>query len=216
MGRGGNLVELMWLQKITIFHRSFEIGNKEPLSSSCSGVCPPHSACSKGLLILCYTLVTPLSEQAQLIRFPSQLSTLQCAFFYQASHSGSRSGALHRFLLPSLPMGSCFIVSLAPCTHAVMVSLISLIPLSLEDNVAVQSGNWICLWEQGRSHRCWRENDKAEKKRDSCMCQSSQAKLDLACNHARCNTFSDKSIHHGMWSNKHMHVINTCAPADKH
>lgn len=47
-----------------------------------------------------------------------------------------------------------------------MVSLISLILLSLEDNVAVQSGNWICLWEQGRSHWCWRENDKAERKRD--------------------------------------------------
>lgn len=127
-------------------------------------VCPPHSASSKGLLILSHMLVTPLTEQAQLIRFPSRLSTLQCAFSYWASHRGSRSGTLHRFLLPSLPMGCCFIVSLAPNTHAVTVSLISLVPLSLEDNMAVQSGNWICLWEQGRSHRCWRENDKAEKK----------------------------------------------------
>lgn len=159
----------MWLKKITIFNRSFEIGNKQSLSSSCNRVSPPHSASSKVLLILCHTLVTPVSEQAQLIRFPSQLSTLQSAFFYQASHSGSRSGTLHRFLLPSLPMGSCFIVSLTPNTHAVTVSIISLFPLSLEDNVAVQSGNWICLWEQGRSHRCWRENDKAGKKGDLCM-----------------------------------------------
>lgn len=31
-----------------------------------------------------------------------------------------------------------------------------------------------------------------------------EAKLDLACNHARCNTLSDKLIHHGKWSNKYM------------
>lgn len=55
-----------------------------------------------------------------------------------------------------------------------------------------------------------------QEKKGTYVCLSSQAKLDLACNHARCNTFSDKSIHHGMWSNKHMHVINICAPADKH
>lgn len=108
MDRGENLVELMWLKKITIFHRSFEIGNKQSLSSSCNRVCPPHSASGKGLLTLCHTLVTPLSEQAQLIRFPSQLSTMQCAFSYQASHSGCRSGTQHRFPLPSLPMGSWF------------------------------------------------------------------------------------------------------------
>lgn len=178
-------------------------------------MCPPHSASGKGLLIFCPTRVTPLTEQTQLIRFSSWLSTLQCAFSYQASRSGSTSGTLHGFLLPSLPTGSCFIVSLTPNTHAVMVSLISFIPLSLEDGVVVQSGYWICLWELRRSHRCWRQNDKAEKKGLS-MCQSTQAKLDLACNPARCNTLSDKLIHHRMWSNKHMHVINICAPADKH
>lgn len=147
MNRGENLVELMWLKKMTIFNRSFEIDNKQSLSSSCNRVCPPHSASAYPLPHTCHS-----PEWAvQLIRFPSQLSTLQCAFSYQASDSGSRSGTLHRFLLPSLPMGSCFIVSFTPNTHAVTVSLISLIPLSWEDNVAVQSGNWICLWEQGRS-----------------------------------------------------------------
>lgn len=152
-------------QKVTIFHRSFETGDQEPLSSSCNRVYPPHSASSKDLLIFCHTLIIPLTKQAQLIRFSSWLAILQWAFSYQPSHIDSTSGTLHRFLLPSLPMGSCFIVALTPNTHSVMVSSISLTLLSLEDNLAVQSGNWICLWEQGRSHRCWRENDKAEKKK---------------------------------------------------
>lgn len=113
-------------QQVTICLRSFEIGNKEPLSSSCNRVYPPHSASSKDLLILYHALVTPLTEQAQLIRFSSWLSTLQCAFSYQASLGGNMSGTLHRFLLPSLPIGYCFIVSLTPSTYAVIVSLVSL------------------------------------------------------------------------------------------
>lgn len=117
-GQGRKLTWGNVAQKVTIFHRSFEIGNKEPLSSSCNRVYPPHLASSKGLFILGHTFVAPLTEQAQLIRFSSRLSALQCAFSYQASHSSSTSGTLHRFLLPCLPL-SCFIVSLTPNTHAV-------------------------------------------------------------------------------------------------
>lgn len=57
---------------------------------------------------------------------------------------------------------SCFIVSLTLNTHAVTVSLVSLILLYLDYNVDVQSGSWVCVWELGKSHRCWGENDKAE------------------------------------------------------
>lgn len=57
---------------------------------------------------------------------------------------------------------SCFIISLAHKMHAMTLSLVSVIPLHLEDNLDVQFGNWICLWDLGNSHRCWRENGKAE------------------------------------------------------
>lgn len=29
-------------------------------------------------------------------------------------------------------------------------------------------------------------------------------------------TLCNELIHHGMWSDKYMHVINICAPADRH
>lgn len=85
MVTGKNIVELVWLKKLPFFVGALKLVIRNHFLPHAIEY-PPHSASSKGLLILCHTLVIPLTEQAQLIRFSSWLATLQCALSYQASH----------------------------------------------------------------------------------------------------------------------------------
>lgn len=118
---------------------------------------------SKDLLsLLCHELAALHTQHYQLITFYSYIAqmciyTYIYSFFlsYQAAYIGSTCQLAGTDFFSSL-YPACLVLSRPSISftleiHAIMLFLVSLIPLYLKSNLYVQCGNWICMWELGRS-----------------------------------------------------------------